>query len=76
MQNKYKNMSNSSKNSGGTGICLIIFLIFLTLKLAGVGVVANWSWWAVTSPLWVPIVVLLLIVTIISIINKAFDIVS
>ena len=42
------------KQQGGAqiGICGIVFLIFLTLKLAGVGVVATWSWWAVTSPLW------------------------
>ncbi|AGK46997.1 transmembrane Fragile-X-F family protein [Burkholderia thailandensis MSMB121] len=30
-----------------------IFLIFLTLKLAGIGVVATWSWWLVTMPLWI-----------------------
>jgi hypothetical protein len=28
-------------------------LIFLTLKLAGIGVVANWSWWWVFSPIWI-----------------------
>ena len=28
------------------------FLILLFLKLAGIGVVATWSWWWVTSPLW------------------------
>lgn len=76
MQNKYKNMSNSSKNSGGIGIGLIIFLIFLTLKLAKVGIVANWSWWTVTSPLWGPIVAVFLLATILSIINKVYDIVS
>jgi len=32
----------------------IIFAIFLTLKLAGVGIVATWSWWWITSPLWIP----------------------
>lgn len=32
-----------------------LFFIFLTLKLAGVGVVSTWSWWCVTAPLWVPI---------------------
>jgi len=31
----------------------IIFLIFLTLKLAEVGAVATWSWWWVTCPLWI-----------------------
>lgn len=33
----------------------ITFLIFLTLKLTEIGVVANWSWWWVTAPLWAPI---------------------
>lgn len=32
----------------------IMFLIFLTLKLAEVGAVAAWSWWWVTAPLWAP----------------------
>tara|TARA_R110000824_G_C14965656_1_gene652526 strand:+ start:179 stop:409 length:231 start_codon:yes stop_codon:yes gene_type:complete len=31
----------------------LIFLIFLTLKLAEIGVVATWSWWWVTCPLWI-----------------------
>jgi hypothetical protein len=37
------------------GLGTILFLIFLTLKLAGIGVVATWSWWWVTSPLWIPL---------------------
>lgn len=37
------------------GLGLVIFVVFLTLKLAQVGVVANWSWWWVTAPLWIPI---------------------
>lgn len=28
-----------------------LFLIFLALKLAGIGIVATWSWWTVFSPL-------------------------
>jgi len=35
-------------------IQLVVFAIFLTLKLNGS---VNWSWWKVTSPLWVPPVV-------------------
>lgn len=31
------------------------FLIFLGLKLAGIGIVASWSWWAVCSPLLVQV---------------------
>lgn len=43
------------KTTGGLGIGTILFLIFLTLKLAEVGPVAQWSWWWVTSPLWIPL---------------------
>lgn len=49
------------------GFLGVVFLIFLTLKLAQVGEVADWSWWWVTAPLWLPLsaligVVLLVIV--------------
>ena len=46
--------NNSSNNSGGIGLCGFVFLIFLFLKLAEIGVVATWSWWWVTAPLWIP----------------------
>ncbi|OXI42135.1 transmembrane Fragile-X-F family protein [Burkholderia aenigmatica] len=35
-----------------------IFLILLALKLAGIGVVATWSWWLVTMPLWIGVATL------------------
>ena len=51
-------MSNE-KSKGGISIGMILFIIFLTLKLAKVGAVANWSWWWVTSPLWiVPLIII------------------
>ena len=51
---------NKTKVTGnGIGIGTVLFLIFLTLKLAGIGQVATWSWWWVTSPLWIPIATLL-----------------
>jgi hypothetical protein len=31
----------------------VVFIIFLVLKLLGIGVVATWSWWLVTLPLWI-----------------------
>ena len=43
---------NKQTGSAGFPILTALFLIFLTLKLAGVGTAATWSWWAVTSPLW------------------------
>jgi hypothetical protein len=38
----------------GIGLMGFIFLVFLVLKLAGIGEVAHWSWWWVTCPLWLP----------------------
>ena len=50
---------SKEKTSNGFGLGTILFLIFLVLKLTGVGMVATWSWWWVLSPLWIPIVVVL-----------------
>lgn len=47
----------ANESSSGMGVTGVLFLIFLTLKLAEIGEVASWSWWWVTSPLWLPIVV-------------------
>ena len=44
-------MANKSTSSG-LGLGSVLFIIFLILKLTGN---INWSWWWVTSPLWVPI---------------------
>jgi len=48
-------MEKDNKSSRSLGLGTILFLIFLTLKLAGIGIVANWSWWWVFSPLWIPL---------------------
>lgn len=58
-------MSETSKNTGnGIGLGTVLFLIFLTLKLAEIGPVKDWNWWQVTSPLWVPITAILIIMII------------
>jgi hypothetical protein len=57
-------MAENKNTSNGIGLGTIIFLIFLTLKLGGWGVVATWSWWWITSPLWIPVVFILFIVLI------------
>ena len=43
----------SRETSGGVGIGMVLFLIFLVLKLTDT---IDWSWWWVTSPLWIPVV--------------------
>jgi fatty acid desaturase len=56
-----------NNKSASIGLGTILFLIFLTLKLAGLGVVATWSWWWVFSPILIPIAALLIIFTVIGI---------
>lgn len=51
---KVYSMNDKKVTTGGLGIGTILFLIFLTLKLAEVEPVVKWSWWWVTSPLWIP----------------------
>lgn len=52
-------MSESKTTSKSIGLGGIVFIIFLIMKLAEIGQVANWSWWWVTSPLWIPIALVL-----------------
>lgn len=49
------------ETTGGTGCLGVLVLIFITLKLAQIGLVANWSWWWVLSPIWIPIAAALII---------------
>ena len=48
-------MSENNNSNSGIGLGGAIFIVFLILKLAGIGQVATWSWWWVCSPLWIPI---------------------
>lgn len=41
-------------------ISLIVFIVFLTLKLSGV---ITWSWWLVTLPLWWWLPTIIVIIT-------------
>ena len=62
-------MSNSKTVS--FPILGILGLIFVTLKLAGIGVVATWSWWWVLSPFWIPLAIVLGIFTVAGIVVLA-----
>jgi hypothetical protein len=46
---------NKETNSG-LGLEMILFLIFMTLKLTGN---ITWSWWWVASPLWIPVLLVM-----------------
>jgi hypothetical protein len=62
-------MSNNNNSSSGLGLGVILFLIFMVLKLTGY---ITWSWWYVTLPLWGPLLLALVIVGIVGLvaINK------
>ena len=49
-------MSKDKSNNylgGGITFMQLLFLVFLILKLTETTVVATWSWWWVTAPLWI-----------------------
>ena len=46
----------SKNSSSGLSLAGVLFIVFLVLKLTGN---IDWSWWWVTSPLWIPIALLL-----------------
>ena len=48
-------MANTSNSSNGLGVGTILFLIFMVLKLTNY---IDWSWWWVTAPLWIPILII------------------
>lgn len=50
---------SSSTGSSGIGFGGLLFIVFLVLKLTAV---IDWSWWWVTSPLWVPLAFCLVVV--------------
>ncbi len=54
-------------NFGGTNIFMVLQLIFLTLKLAGL---VTWSWWFVLTPIIVEVILVIIVAIIAYIILK------
>jgi hypothetical protein len=65
-------MSDNTRtvSTGGISAPTALFITFLVLKLTGV---INWSWWWVTAPLWIP---LILVVGIIALFGAIYAIVK
>lgn len=66
-------VEEGTSRNNGMGIGMVLFIVFLVLKLTGT---IDWSWWWVTSPLWIPfaaVVVILGIAGLIAIIMSKFD---
>lgn len=51
------NNNNNSNAGAGIGFTGFLALIFIVLKLIGV---INWPWLWVLSPIWIPLVILIL----------------
>lgn len=66
-------MSDRTVSSSGVSLPTLLFVLFLGLKL---GNVIDWSWWWVTSPLWIPIATIagfFVLVVVIGLIAHAFE---
>lgn len=59
--------SNRNSSSSGIGICGVLTIVFVVLKLVGV---INWSWLWVLCPLWIDILLTVIVLVIFAIINK------
>lgn len=42
----------------------VFFIVLFILKVCKIGIVANWSWWIITLPLWGGVALYLLIILI------------
>jgi len=58
---KIKQTTNDNK--GGPGFLGLLTLLFIGLKLTGIGIVATWSWWWVLSPIWIPLISVFILMT-------------
>jgi hypothetical protein len=57
------NRKNESNGSGsGVGFGGLLALVFITLKLVGT---INWSWWWVLSPIWIPLIIVFIVMTVV-----------
>jgi membrane-anchored glycerophosphoryl diester phosphodiesterase (GDPDase) len=70
-------MSESKSTvSGGIGFSGLLTIVFIVLKLCGIGKVATWSWWWVLSPLWISAgltILIFLVVFIVYVVAKNRD---
>lgn len=51
----------------GLGVCDVLGIVFIVLKLIGV---ISWSWWWVLAPFWIPLAIVILCVIIIAIFDR------
>lgn len=52
--------------SKGLGLCDVLAVVFIVLKLIGV---IDWSWWWVLAPVWIPVIIVVIAYIVISIVD-------
>lgn len=57
-------MKDSS--SKGLGLCDVLAVVSIVLKLIGV---IDWSWWWVLAPVWIPVIIVVIAYIVISIVD-------
>lgn len=48
----------TERSNNGIGLGGVLFVVFLVLKLT---YVIDWSWWWITAPLWVPVLLVIVL---------------
>jgi hypothetical protein len=61
--------TNNNNSNGGIGFAGLLTVAFVVLKLCGV---IAWSWWWVLSPIWIPILLIIAILTLAVIVKLFF----
>lgn len=62
---------NKKETTGGLSFLSVLTLIFITLKLTKV---VTWSWAWVLSPIWLPIMIIAVVITIMMLIGLCINI--
>lgn len=60
----------TNENNGCSGFLGLLTILFIALKLTNV---IAWSWWWVLSPLWIPIIIVLVIAIVVFLIKLVAD---
>ena len=60
-------MNNKGKSAGGgMGICSVLTIVFVVLKLTGV---ISWKWVWVIAPTWIPLAIVIVCLVILGIVK-------
>lgn len=59
--------SNRNSSSSGIGICGVLTIVFIVLKLVGV---INWSWLWVLCPLWIDILLTVIVLVVLAVLGN------